>query len=73
MMSLRARLAVALTTALVIAACGQTAKLTAPDAPRFDGGHTFGGGNVVDTTTTTAPPGGGAVVSSGGHTFGGGN
>lgn len=71
----RARFAAAITAAMVLAACGgQSASITAPESPSFDGGgFTFGGGNRSDTTTTTAPQGGGAVVDGGGFTFGGGN
>jgi hypothetical protein len=69
-----ARIAAAVTTALVFAACGQATSVIAPDDARYDGGHTFGGGNRSDsTTTTTATSGEGAVVNAGGHTFGGGN
>jgi hypothetical protein len=76
MQPFRARFAAAITTALVLAACGQQpASITAPEVPSFDGGgFTFGGGNRSDTTTTTtASQGGGAVVNGGGFTFGGGN
>jgi hypothetical protein len=69
-----ARIVAAVTTALVLAACGEpTASVTAPpDKALNDGGYTFGGGNRSDSTTT-APSGGGAVANSGGYTFGGGN
>ena len=74
MITVRARIVAALTTALVFAACGQTTSVTAPDA-RFDGGPTFGGGNVMSdsTTTTTTTLGEGTAVDRGGFTFGGGN
>lgn len=76
MTTFRARIFAAITTALVLAACGdQTANVTAPDNANYDGGYTFGGGNRSDTTTTTttATSGEGAAESSGGYTFGGGN
>jgi hypothetical protein len=73
MITLRARIVVAATVALVCAACGQTSSVTAPDNARFDGGHTFGGGNKSDSVATTTTTSGGAVVNAGGHTFGGGN
>lgn len=68
--------AVAITCAVVLAACGeQPTSATAPDSASYDGGHTFGGGNRSDTTTTTTTTTstGGAVVDGGGFTFGGGN
>lgn len=71
MRALRTRVIVAVAAALVFAACGRSKELTAPTDPRFEGGHTFGGGNKVDTTTTTAS--GQDAVTAGGHTFGGGN
>lgn len=79
MKTIQARIAVAITTVLVFAACGESpATLTAPETPpSFDGGGlTFGGGNRSDTTTTTtttATQGGDAAVEGGGLTFGGGN
>jgi hypothetical protein len=75
MITFRTRIVAAgIATALVVAACSQTASMTAPDDARYDGGFTFGGGNRSDsTTTTTATSGEGAVVNAGGHTFGGGN
>ncbi len=79
MKTIRARIAVAITTALVLAACGESpTTLTAPETqPSFDGGGlTFGGGNRSDTTTTmttTATQDGDAAVDGGGLTFGGGN
>jgi ABC-type glycerol-3-phosphate transport system substrate-binding protein len=74
MITPRARVVVAVATALVCAACGQSASVTVPDNARFDGGHTFGGGNRSDsTTTTTTSSGEGAAVNAGGFTFGGGN
>lgn len=72
----QARVAAAITAALVLAACGRNpASITASETPSFDGGGlTFGGGNRSDTTTTTTTSqGGDAVVSGGGLTFGGGN
>jgi ABC-type glycerol-3-phosphate transport system substrate-binding protein len=74
MTTFRARFYAAITAAVLLAACGDGATVTAPDQALFDGGHTFGGGNRSDTTTTTtASSGEGAVANSGGHTFGGGN
>lgn len=76
MKTFRARIAAAIVTTLVLAACGeQSASVTAPDTAVYDGGFTFGGGNRSDTTTTTttASSGEGAVANSGGFTFGGGN
>jgi hypothetical protein len=76
---LRSRIAAAIATPLVLAACGESpASITAPETPpSYDGGGlTFGGGNRSDTTTTTtttAPQGGDAVTNGGGLTFGGGN
>lgn len=60
-----------------VAACGDSA-LVAPEAPRFDGGYTFGSGNRSDSTfsviaatdTTLAPR---AAAERGGHTYGSGN
>ena len=74
MITVRVRIVAAVTAALIFSGCEQTARLTAPDSPRFDGGHTFGGGNKVDSASTTITSSGeGAVVNPGGHTFGGGN
>lgn len=76
MITCRTRIVAVIATTLVIAACGQTASVTAPDDARFDGGFTFGGGNRSDSTTTTTTATSsseGAAVISGGFTFGGGN
>lgn len=75
MKSLRACVVAAVTTAFLVAACGErSASVTAPDNASYEGGHTFGGGNRSDsTTTTTTSSSEGAVANSGGHTFGGGN
>lgn len=76
---LRVRIAAAIATTLILAACGESpASINSPEiSPSFDGGGvTFGGGNRSDTTattTTTAPQGGDAVTNGGGLTFGGGN
>lgn len=63
-----------------ITACGEPSPtLTAPDAARFDGGYTFGGGNKSDSTTVATSSGETTTKSDsttterGGHTFGGGN
>jgi hypothetical protein len=62
--------------ALLVALAGCGESVTAPTmAPRFDGGHTFGGGLAVETPP---PPGldtAGPTCEEddrGGHTFGGG-
>ena len=61
---------------LGLAACGDSSLLT-PEAPRFDGGYTFGSGNRTGTTTTTTSATDTTVVNTnaerGGYTFGSGN
>lgn len=61
---------------LGLAACGSSSPL-APEAPRFDGGHTFGSGNrTQDTTTvtsTTEPTVDDTTEERGGLGFGSGN
>lgn len=60
-----------------VAGCSDSS-LVAPEAPRFDGGSTFGAGNRTDSTfsvtaatdTTHTPS---ATAERGGHTAGSGN
>lgn len=71
--------ALALTAGL--AACGDSSALVAPEAPRFDSGHTYGSGNRDETTTSTtatipsteATSDSIAVTDRGGHGLGSGN
>jgi hypothetical protein len=62
---------------LGMAACGNSS-VVAPEAPRFDAGHTYGSGNrtgsrvagTIGTDTTLAPS---ATAERGGFTAGSGN
>jgi len=58
---------------LGVAACGSSS-LVAPEAPRFDGGHTYGSGNgtgsTVTGTSTTGTTVGGVGGDRGGSTIG---
>lgn len=62
-----------------LAACGDASHVVAPEAPRYDGGFTVGGGNraMSDTSTTVVTSSTetttGETTERGGHTFGGGN
>ena len=74
MKNLRALLVFCALAASVVA-CGDSSAVVAPEAPRLDGGYTFGGGNRGNDTTSTAPApvDDGAATTQGGYTFGGGN
>ena len=62
---------------LGLAACGSSLPL-APEAPRFDGGHTLGSGNKYEdtatgTSTTETTVGDDTTEERGGFTAGSGN
>jgi hypothetical protein len=64
-----------------LVACGDATRAVAPEAPRFDGGFTVGGGHRAmssDTSTTAAPSSaettaGDGFAERGGFTVGGGH
>ena len=75
-MKIRCTLLAASMLCLGLAACGSSSPL-APEAPRFDGGHTAGSGNRAEETTTitstTETTVDSMTVERGGHTAGSGN
>jgi len=68
---MRSKLALALATAALLAACGQSPTASnRPSAPRYDGGSTLGSGHVTTppdtsaaTETTSTTPGGNGLGS----------